>query len=841
MSILAATSLSLTSAAAQPPISGQTSDIIQSLAPQLRAAVLQQQQIAALHALKFGKLHERFDSITSAEANTYAWLLPDADDGSSAVELSAHLVHAKQTFLDWLATGSGFFYTSGKPGAGKSTLMKFVCRHPQFQACAARWAGGAELVVGRFFFWKPGQPEQKSISGMLRGLLYSILEARPDTTAIALPELCDSLLSDEPFAVTDADVKAAFESMLLTFSQNKKYAIMLVLDGLDEFDGDHADLLALMQSWVSQYPSTIKICVSSREYGVFEDFFASYPKFRLHELTKDDMALLIASRFGASKAFQKLPGHDLAAITPLITSRAEGVFLWVILATSAVEDGMEAGDIQNAGELEGCVRRFPTELDDLLVHLHKSVGEHFRPWAYKAITLVHFAQFKMSRLLAAGNGYPGVGLMDFMLLDEATATWNLTMFAPRSDSKAADVESRLEAARRKVLCRPKGFLAVSNLLHVRGWPANGTDKLYMTFTHRSVVEYIESDQSLGLMGKYTSGFDPLFALASTDLAALRFSQPPSYPLLKDKEQLPQGGSGNPELSDILAESLVQRFNELIESAAALDQGGSSRFLSILDALGDAVKRHLTLTLPLQRIRLAPEEDSPHQLLISLTLGNNVFEYSDWKRKQPMQASPGKKCMSTSLFQAFQSMIRQCGVGRKTTVSIRGLEGGKPIRVIKSDASPSEPRVPFDRLLRVLEEFFENGLDVNRFWHGTWQGTTTAESEAWTCWQAMLWAVSCGDMPYGEKNGEILELLQKHDAEKDTQVIACPPHGPFEIEDMEPSDGWYYVTPFTDVSAASGSKTMRNEENGRDQMLPGVLMHESHEVIKRARPNGGLKE
>lgn len=604
---------------------------IQALAPQIEHVLAKLQQNAALGALKFNKLHERFDSITIAEANTYAWLLPSTDDHASgaAPTLADHLAEGKKRFLDWLEAGSGFFYTSGKPGAGKSTLMKFICRHEQFYNVASRWAGSATLVVGRFFFWKPGQSEQKSINGMLRGLLYSILEAHADIAAVAMPELSDCLRTDQPIVVGDADVKRAFENMLETFSKTKKYALMLVLDGLDEFDGEHGELLALMQSWVSHYPSTIKICVSSREYGIFEDFFAQSPKFRLHELTKDDMALLIAARFGASRVFARLPGRDLDAVLPLMVTKAEGVFLWVILAISSLEDGMEAGDIKNGGELEGALRRFPSELDAFLPHVLKSVSEHYRPWAYRAITLVHFAQFKVSTLLASEEGYPGVDLMDFMLMDEASSSWNLTMFSPRSDSKRTSVEERLEIARRKVLCRPRGFLAVSNLPNVRHWPATGADKLYMTFTHRSVVEFIESPEAS--MGVYLGSFDPFFALASSDLAALRFAAPPSYPLIKDKADLPPGDSVG--LSVLLADSLVQRLREMIECAKALEKSGSSRFHSILDAIGDAIKRHLTLLLPLQRIRLAADDNSPHQVLMDLTLVQNIPEYAEWRQQQ----------------------------------------------------------------------------------------------------------------------------------------------------------------------------------------------------------------
>ncbi|OAR01776.1 hypothetical protein LLEC1_03327 [Akanthomyces lecanii] len=745
-------------------------NIFQALAPQMEHLIAKLQQNAALGALKFGKLHERFDSITVAEANTYAWLLPDVSDTSGpAPVLSEHLAAARKTFLGWLETGSGFLYISGKPGAGKSTLMKFICRHPQLYECADRWAGDAILVLGRFFFWKPGQSEQKSINGMLRGLLYSILQTRPDIAAVAMPELCDSLSTDRTSDVNDGDVKNAFQNMLKAFSQSKKYAVMLVVDGLDEFEGEHGDLLALMQSWVSQYPST----------------------------------------------------------------RAEGVFLWVVLAISSLEDGMEGGDIKNGGELDGYLRRFPSELDDFLAHVHGSVSEYNRPWAYKAITLVHFAQFRVAELLTSGEGYPGVGLLDFMLMDEASSSWNLTMFSPRSDSKTAPVEERLRLARRKVLCRPKGFLAVSNLPNARTWPASGSgdNKLYITFTHRSVVEFLESPPAVGLMANYMGSFDPFFALLSSDLAALRFAPPTDYPLVKDKADLPPGDTV--ALSELLAESLVRRFTEMIECAVALEKGGSTRFLSILDAIGDAVKRHLTLLLPLRRIRLASEDNSPHQVLVNLTLANHIYEYSEWKRKQPMQGA-AKKTMSPSLFHAFQAMIRRGRSASQPSVSVQGLNGGRPIRVINNTSTPLNSKTTVERLRRVLDEFLENGLDPNWSWHGTWRGTTTAKKDALTCWQAILWAIVIGDVPHRQEHGSILGLLLKRSVAGDVKIIAKMANGPLDIEELEPSGGWYLVSPFDNATRESDGKNPNADARVRDAMLPAVLMHESAPVVQRAK-------
>ncbi|KAJ6784939.1 hypothetical protein PWT90_04437 [Aphanocladium album] len=208
---------------------------------------------AIMDLLKFQPVSERFESITKAEESIFSWLL----DGSSNDQiLNQEVVHiqAKERLQTWIKQKQGFFYVSCKPGAGKSTLMKLICSHPSFVQHATEWAADSCLIAGRFFFWKPGHAEQKTRVGAM------VLEYR--------------------------DVENAFNNIPKAASMTGSYKIILMIDGLDEVDGNHADLLELMQAWVSTYPSIIKICVSSREYGVFEYFFLEGPKMRLHELTR---------------------------------------------------------------------------------------------------------------------------------------------------------------------------------------------------------------------------------------------------------------------------------------------------------------------------------------------------------------------------------------------------------------------------------------------------------------------------------------------------------------------------------------------------------------------------
>jgi hypothetical protein len=91
-------------------------------------------------------------------------------------------------FTEWLKGGDGIFHVSGKPGAGKSTLMRFIFRNPRTKDFLARWAAGRKLVFGKFFFWKPGSDMENSIPAMLRTLIYDTLQQCPELTEAVFPQ-----------------------------------------------------------------------------------------------------------------------------------------------------------------------------------------------------------------------------------------------------------------------------------------------------------------------------------------------------------------------------------------------------------------------------------------------------------------------------------------------------------------------------------------------------------------------------------------------------------------------------------------------------------------------------
>ncbi|CAG9977302.1 unnamed protein product, partial [Clonostachys byssicola] len=105
------------------------------------------------------ELHTRVDQIEDPYENTFSWIF----------ELPS--------FCNWLQAGSGLFWINGKPGSGKSTLMKYIYQSQTTWQLLHSWTRSTtevkELQAGFFFHYR-GTPLQKSFEGLLRSLILQI-------------------------------------------------------------------------------------------------------------------------------------------------------------------------------------------------------------------------------------------------------------------------------------------------------------------------------------------------------------------------------------------------------------------------------------------------------------------------------------------------------------------------------------------------------------------------------------------------------------------------------------------------------------------------------------------
>lgn len=132
-----------------------------------------------LSSLENSQTEIRISNVASSYDGTFQWLFD-----RNAV-----------SFSDWLEEDQSvigpsrpIFWINGKPGSGKSTLMKFAMRNNRtlellrrrYHPNTASSRSESDWMILGFFFHDRGSHVQKSIEGMLQGVLHQLLSQVPE-------------------------------------------------------------------------------------------------------------------------------------------------------------------------------------------------------------------------------------------------------------------------------------------------------------------------------------------------------------------------------------------------------------------------------------------------------------------------------------------------------------------------------------------------------------------------------------------------------------------------------------------------------------------------------------
>ncbi|KAK1835717.1 hypothetical protein QBC39DRAFT_244295, partial [Podospora conica] len=332
-----------------------------SLATELKAyaafASAESRVEAILTGLRFEHIRERESTVESAHRATFRWVY----DKSSPVNLGA-----------WLRTGNGTYWIEGKAGSGKSTLMKYLMQHEETSRSLQQWAGDKELFIGSHFFWIMGTSLQKSQIGLLRTMLFQILKRHPDLVPVACPDRFSTKDYEHLESWTMETLVQAFN--LLISCKKLPVRMCFFIDGLDEYSGIHTDLIALLDGFSKT--DSIKICVSSRPWPEFREAYGAIThRLCIHEFTRPDIHAFAYGRLTDSPRFEALrrasSGDEADRLVDEITTRAEGVFLWVYYVVRSLLRGLSNRD--DVSVLRKRVKEFPRELVDFFKQMFNTI------------------------------------------------------------------------------------------------------------------------------------------------------------------------------------------------------------------------------------------------------------------------------------------------------------------------------------------------------------------------------------------------------------------------------------------------------------------------------------
>ena len=320
-----------------------------------------------LEALYFPEMYVRQESIAEAHSQTFQWIF----------DASGEKVRPWSNFVGWLESGHGIYWINGKAGSGKSTLMSYVSQDNRVTSLLHSWSDPKQIIIPTFFFWNAGSTMQKTTIGLLRSLLYQILDKHPHLT---LPLAQATLIGEQRYppipAWTEKRLLVTLSHLIRLLSSSSY--ICFFIDGLDEYEGSKDAILALIKDFV-QYKN-VKICLSSRPDKSFGKAFQSSPMLRLQDLTKRDIKAYVKAKLEQipiKNFFSPTNAEYLSRVSTEIQNRAEGVFLWVEFAVRSQIEGLRNED--SPEELAKSLRLLPDEIEGIYADMLDKIPKAYRP------------------------------------------------------------------------------------------------------------------------------------------------------------------------------------------------------------------------------------------------------------------------------------------------------------------------------------------------------------------------------------------------------------------------------------------------------------------------------
>ncbi|KAI1305483.1 hypothetical protein F5Y03DRAFT_152930 [Xylaria venustula] len=314
-------------------------------------------------------------------------------------------------FAKWLAD-DGFvydpiFWITGKPGSGKSTLMRFAFEDSRSETLLPPSIG---RPIAYFFHLRGKSLAQKSFQGKL---LYQILEQFPDFFVTLKP------IYEKVVSKTGSDVKWDLDDLIEGFrlipdftavSSRSRPRIFLFIDALDENQdrNDNIKLLQVLEEIVTKYqvrkrqPSAplLKICLASRPWPFFQSALGGRPRIpsiAVNEFTTADIkgytqSLLLKPLSGNrySEQYQQSV-LDLAGMT---TTLAQGVFVWVRVVVDSLYQHIVDGT--SITLLEEILKSYPSELAELYEYTIRRIPREYRRETEVALKVVQQSRVQLT-------------------------------------------------------------------------------------------------------------------------------------------------------------------------------------------------------------------------------------------------------------------------------------------------------------------------------------------------------------------------------------------------------------------------------------------------------------
>ena len=465
----------------------------------LNVTIREQRLRQFLKSLKYTDMGARFEQIKESHEKTFEWIFKDPETTT----------RPWSNFAEWLQSDESLYWINGKAGSGKSTLMAFLQDHRNTRTFLAKWADNIPLCKGFFYFWNSGGLAQRTQNGMLRSLLHQILSQNPNLISIVAPEYEEQINRDW----NDRALKEMFDKVCTQDSIPMK--VFLLVDGLDEHDGDHHEMAKFFQK-LAKLPN-MKICVSSRPLPVFDLAFKDSPLLQLQNLTYRDMKIYVHDKLlndPILNQMQRSDSKDVRDLIDAVVRRAEGVFLWVTLTCSSLISGLVAGD--HLSDLRSRVDACPKKLEGLYAHMLEQIEPLYKEHASRLFQIMH-AHYKI-----------GIGYISARRFRFAGFSVDKVIASEISPVDLKQAESDLKSLDLCLKSRCTGLLELIDNPSITDDEYSGADEMVkVEWIHRTAREFLEKEGSKALLGDHqiAKAFDPYLALLGSQVMHIKTLNP----------------------------------------------------------------------------------------------------------------------------------------------------------------------------------------------------------------------------------------------------------------------------------------------------------------------------
>ncbi|KAK5218691.1 hypothetical protein LTR72_008630 [Exophiala xenobiotica] len=289
----------------------------------------------------FPELGDRERDVGTALADTCEWLFHEP--------IFRNWMHAES---DGVSQRPNLLWIKGKPGAGKSTLMKAALHR------AKRETNPASINVAGFFFSSRRNVElERTRLGLLRTLLHQLLQADENLMTNFLEiytKKNDNIGSGWQWHYGELHDFFSHNFKLVESRTKETYVF---IDALDECEHEEIQEVAYFFRDLSA-TNRFHVCLSSRHFPHIT--LENCLEIVVEEGNSDDIAVFVKK----SLAQADFPQHDLET---QIIKKASGVFLWVSLVVDLLNKTINNGEPED--DILMALNRVPDRLDDLFKKL----------------------------------------------------------------------------------------------------------------------------------------------------------------------------------------------------------------------------------------------------------------------------------------------------------------------------------------------------------------------------------------------------------------------------------------------------------------------------------------